>query len=402
MRPKADEGQGILALLLQEMHKVAPDRLPALFNKHAVDLGLQEVTIYLTDVRQETLVALPESADHPSHRLAVGHTDAGRAYRTGELQTTVSRTGGLQLWLPLIDGVERVGVLGVRTNNVDQPTLYLCEALASLAALAVIGKAHYSDTFSRLQRSASMRLPAEMMWAYLPPRTIGTEQITSSAALEPAYDLGGDAFDHSLIEGDLHATIIDAMGHDLVSGLTSMVAMAGCRSVRRSDGGDLHEIVTTIDSNIAYWFPDRHLTAIFAHLHIRSGLLTWINCGHPHPILLRDHNIVHGELERPAQPPLGMSNLGSDGENSWHKNTIQLEPGDRVLLYTDGVPEAQSADGERFGEERFIEFILRAIGAGEPAPEALRRLIRAILDYQQGHLSDDATILLFDWHPTHS
>ncbi|WP_203597485.1 hypothetical protein [Actinomadura bangladeshensis] len=147
----------------------------------------------------------------------------------------------------------------------------------------MIGKGGHSDAYSRLQRSAPLKLEAEMAWVYLPPRTIGTEQVTSSAVLEPAYDLGGDVFDHSLIGGDLHITVLDSMRHDLLSGLTSTVAMASCRNVRRSSSGSLQEIVTTVDQNLA------------------SGTMTWINCGQPSPLLLRDQNLVLGALDRAPQ-----------------------------------------------------------------------------------------------------
>ncbi|GAA1906175.1 hypothetical protein [Streptantibioticus ferralitis] len=52
-----------------------------------------------------------------------------------------------------------------------------------------------------------------------------------------------------------------------------------------------------------------------------------------------------------------------------------------------------------FKEGRFTDFVIRATAAGVPAPEALRRLLRAVLDHQRGRPDDDATILLFEWHP---
>lgn len=391
-----------LLQLLEKMHFVSPDRLPALFNAQAADLGVRAITIYLADLRQNTLVSLPEGPDQPSLRLEVDATEAGRTYRTGQLQTAEHRAGGLQLWLPMNDGMDRIGVLEVRSDTLDQATLQVCRTLASLLALAVIGKGGHSDAYSRLQRSAPLKLEAEMAWAYLPPRTMGTEQVTSSAVLEPAYDLGGDVFDHSLIGGDLHITVLDSMGHDLLSGLTSTVAMASCRNVRRSSSGSLQEIVTTVDQNLATWFPDRYITGVFAHLNLASGTMTWINCGHPSPLLLRDQNLVLGALDRAPQLPLGLGRLQTDGPDghTWRVDTVQLQPGDRVLLYTDGVTEAEARDGTRFGQDRFTDFIIRAIAAGEPAPEALRRLVNNIMAYQDGRLTDDATILMFEWHPT--
>jgi serine phosphatase RsbU (regulator of sigma subunit) len=78
-------------------------------------------------------------------------------------------------------------------------------------------------------------------------------------------------------------------------------------------------------------------------------------------------------------------------------NTAALEPGDRVLLYTDGVVEARGARRELFGLDRFAEFVIRATAAGESAPESLRRLIHALLDNQESTLTDDATIMMIEW-----
>ncbi|MGW9595389.1 PP2C family protein-serine/threonine phosphatase [Streptomyces chartreusis] len=105
-----------------------------------------------------------------------------------------------------------------------------------------------------------------------PPRTIGTRQVTSSALLEPAYDAGGDAFDHSLTDDVLHLSLLDAMGHDL----------AASRATRR-DGGTLTDIATSIDSTLNQWIPDRMMTAVIARLGLADGSLTWNNCGHPAP-----------------------------------------------------------------------------------------------------------------------
>ena len=78
--------------------------------------------------------------------------------------------------------------------------------------------------------------------------------------------------------------------------------------------------------------------------------------------------------------------------------TEQLEPRDRILLYTDGVVEGRAA-GSQFGLERLADFVIRHSASGIPAPETLRRLNHAILDHQHGRLSDDATAVLIEWMP---
>ncbi|WP_372462703.1 PP2C family protein-serine/threonine phosphatase [Streptomyces solaniscabiei] len=76
----------------------------------------------------------------------------------------------------------------------------------------------------------------------------------------------------------------------------------------------------------------------------------------------------------------------------------QLEPGDRILLYTDGVTETRDRHEREFGLQRFTDFIIRHHADGLPVPETLRRLMQAILDHHDGQLSDDATVLCLEWH----
>ncbi len=79
-------------------------------------------------------------------------------------------------------------------------------------------------------------------------------------------------------------------------------------------------------------------------------------------------------------------------------DTSPHSPSDRVLLYTDGVTEARSPDGDFFGPERLADLISRNLAGGLPTPETMRRVVRALLTHQQGQLSDDATMLLLEWH----
>lgn len=395
--PTGSGSDTIMNELVQAFHELAPEDLPELLRRHYSALGITGLTAYCADLRQEYLIALPDSRGDSSQRLPIDSSLAGWAYRTVSARIAESDSGALTLWLPVIDGVERIGVLGVQVPDLNAVILNRCRALASLIAFVLISKGTHSDSYANLQRRQSMKLPAEMVWAFLPPKSIGTPYVTSSAILEPAYDLGGDAFDHALLGDVLHAAVIDAMGHDLYAGLTSSVALAACRNARRS-GGELPRIIDTIDHTIHEAFPDRYATGVFLHLHRTTGQLSWANCGHPPPILLRRRDVIPGAFDSPPELPLGLGPTRPDIPRRIH--SAQLEPGDRVLCYTDGVVDARSSDGELFGEERFVDFILRATAAGEPAFEVLRRLVHAILDHQQHHLTDDATVLLFEWHPT--
>ncbi|MBA6437609.1 PP2C family protein-serine/threonine phosphatase [Streptomyces sp. GMR22] len=388
----AETAEQLLEELLRATQEASPAELPVALDHYTEAMNMGRAVVFLIDLRQRLLMPLEEGEP----RLELDHSLAGFAYRTDSVRIEEDGAGGLTVWVPLLNGAERLGVLQLRMASLDGLRLWRCRTLASLLAMVITAKRTYIDTFAQRTRTRSMQLPTEMLRAFLPPRSIGTGQVVSTAVVEPAYELGGDAFDHSFTEDVLHATILDAMGHDLASGLTTSVAMAGSRNARRT-GADLAALVTTVDEALAKWLPDQFCTGVFLQLHMPSGTLRWSNCGHPTPLVIRRQRLLEKELERPAEPPLGLPARLSDAPRQIHETT--LEPGDRVLLYTDGVVESRDEGGEQFGLERFADHIIRSTAAGQNAPEVLRLLIHAILDHRHSELSDDATILMIEWHP---
>ncbi|MFI8460698.1 PP2C family protein-serine/threonine phosphatase [Kitasatospora sp. NPDC085464] len=384
---------GVLARLLARTRASGPADLPDLVRAAARELGAVGAWVFLADVQQRHLVPLPGPEGGSTDPVDVEGTLGGRAYRLQQTQLSSGSPG--VGWFPLVDGVERIGVLRVEDGAQGGDATERYEALAALVALLVVSKSAYSDVIIGVGRRQPMSLQAELLWAFLPPRTIGTRHVTSSAVLEPAYDVGGDAFDHSMAGGRLHISVFDAMGHDLASGGASSVALAACRSTRRSGGG-LADIARAIDEALARWIPDRLLTAVVADLDTFTGELSWVNCGHPPPLLIRDGRIVTDALNRRAELPLGLG-FHQHGPQPVHHE--RLQPGDRLLVYTDGVTEARSTVGELFGESRLTDSLVQHMAGGDPAPEALRRLIHALVTHQDHELRDDATILLAEWHP---
>ncbi|GJF32518.1 hypothetical protein KNE206_52180 [Kitasatospora sp. NE20-6] len=403
-RSGADRADGtlgaVLAAALEASHQAAPEDLPRLVDAWGRALGLTGAEVFLADLQQRMLVPLPAPEQRvPTEAMDVDGTLAGHAYRTERARIAPGppRTG----WIPLVDGIERIGVLRVGfTGPAGTPTgtpvgllRERARALASLVTLILVSKGTIGDVIVRTVRTRPMTLQAELLWAFVPPRTIGTRHVTSSAVLEPAYDVAGDAFDHTLAGDTLHLAVVDAMGHDLASGGASAAALAACRSTRRADGS-LADITEAIDTTLTRWIPDRLLTAVLADLDTITGRLTWVNCGHPPPLLIREGRVVPGALERAAHLPLG---IGEHRPAPVHR--ARLQPGDRVLIHTDGVTEARSAAGDLFGEQRLVDSVVRTTAAGDPAPEALRRLVHALLTHRDHRLQDDATVLLVEWHP---
>lgn len=388
--PPLNLGEQLLEEFLTTGRTTDPADVAAIAQRYTQTTGIGSSTVYLADIQQNLLLPVDGGT-----ALPIEGTMAGWAFRTGTLRVGEDADSGLRTWFPLVDGAERLGVLGVHVHALDRDALRRCRLIAAVVAMVITSKRDSTDSYARGTRADTMSLPAEMLRAFLPPRTVATDQAICTAVLEPAYDLGGDAFDHSLSGGVLHAAVLDAMGHDLASGLTAAVALAACRNARRN-GADLPDLVRTIDEALATWLPDRFATGVFLRLNLTTGTVHWANCGHPAPLLIRDEEAVPDALASQPELPLG---VGAQLDAARTVRSLSLHPGDRLLVYTDGIIEAKGADHQLFGLERFTDFIIRATAAGEPAPEALRRLIHALLEQDDAKLTDDATIMMIEWQP---
>jgi stage II sporulation SpoE-like protein len=397
----------VTAELLRRSHLMPPVDLTGAVAAAARPLGVSAAQVYLADLQQRQLAPLSSGAGQGADTLPIDSTMAGRAYQSLNITSAPVRGGAeenYQVWIPLVDGTERLGVLSLTVADASEAMLGRYRTLASLVGIMVTAKVSYSDPYAQVQRSREMALQAELVWAFLPPRTFATDRILVSASLEPAYEAGGDAFDYALLDGHLHVSIFDALGHNLSAGLLASVSIASCRGTRRA-GGSLADIAARADHAIAGFFgEDQFVTALLCDLDLDTGLLRWIPCGHPPPLLIRRRSVK--ELARTPRPPLGLADAyARRGKGPYHTAapapacTEKLEPGDRLLLYTDGVTEGRAADGTPFGLERLADFIIRYSSVGLPAPETMRRLNHAIVEYQNGRLRDDATAVLIEWQP---
>lgn len=409
----------VMARMLIRSHLLAPDDLASMLAEEGRPLGISAVRLYLADLQQSRLRAMPGGSTPSPEVLSIDATVAGRAYQTLTVECVPADGAGQQhVWIPLVDGTERLGVLELLTPDADAGMLDRYRALAALAGMMIVSNTSYSDTYAQTQRSREMALQGELVWAFLAPRTFATEQVLVAATLEPAYQVGGDAYDYSLTGQHLHVSIFDAVGHDLAAGLLVSVGLASCRSTRRA-GGALPDIVADADRAIAQQFGEsRFVTALLCSLDITTGQFSWIPCGHPPPLLIRADRVIM-ELTRTPQLPLGLGEFdrgtgshgrsaaardrlacdGAAGHPAAHLYTERLEPGDRLLLYTDGIIEGHAPDGTPFGLQRLTDFFIQHDEAGIAAPETLRRLNHAIADYQHGRLSDDATLVMVEWRP---
>ena len=232
--------------LLLESHMLRPEELPAATDQAARKAGAQGSRIYLISRDQRHLVPLADGSsveDADADMLSVEGTIAGRAFRDSQVMSSI---GGDRLWLPLLDGTERLGVLEVLADDEANDLEGALRPLAALVAELVVSKGQYTDSFERTRRALPMGVAAEMLWRQLPPLTFATDRFVVTAQLEPWHEVGGDAFDYS-IDGDiLRLAVFDGMGHGLSATLLAGVALAAYRNARRQ-GASLIDTARSLD-----------------------------------------------------------------------------------------------------------------------------------------------------------
>jgi len=381
--------------VLRRTHLSAAPDIGRVVAEEARRVGVRALVVYVVDYEQRTLVPVPAPDSRDSEPLSIQGTVAGRAFASTSILDVEDDEGDRRVWVPLLDGTERIGVLRLEIAGpepVSELLTAVCERYAHFVALLLASKSAYTDYFELLRRTAPMTLASELVWELVPPLVLASDDFVLSALLEPCYDSGGDAFDYALNEGVLHVAVFDAMGHGLAAAGMAALALSAYRHSRRS-GDRPAAAYAAIDAALAGQDPaSRFVTALIAELDLADGRLRWVSAGHPAPLLLRDGRLVK-TLEVAPAPPLGLelaSGLPVEGHES-------LEPGDMVLLYTDGLTEARRPGGELFSVERLGEFIEREAASGHAAPETLRRLREAIIERGAGDLRDDATAVLVEW-----
>jgi sigma-B regulation protein RsbU (phosphoserine phosphatase) len=378
--------------LMDLRHRGRAEDLPAVLSAAAPLLDADAATVLLVDYAQLALHPLRGTVLDTAVSLGIEDTPAGLAFTTAEQQWLDQGDGGL-LWLPLLHGAERLGVLEFRVKAYPSASArHDLEVIAALVAELISSRRFYGDAVEHTRRRMPMQLAAEIIWNQLPPLTFAVDGTIVTAVLEPCYDVGGDAFDYAANGDVLHVALFDTVGHGISASALTTLTLNTYRNARRS-GLSLADTYRSIDKWIRSQYPGSFVTALLVELDIVTGTYRRISAGHPAEILLRGGRMMP-ELPTPTALPLGLGHMIRRPPGIIEQ---QLEPGDTLVFYTDGITEARDASGTLFGVEKLGEFLLEALRDGAPAPETMRRLIQTIISYESGELRDDATAAMLQW-----
>jgi phosphoserine phosphatase RsbU/P len=215
-----------------------------------------------------------------------------------------------------------------------------------------------------------------------PTRDLGLDV---HATIEPARHVGGDLFEVLRVSDDrLVVAVGDVCGKGIPAALFMAVVVTLLRTLARQVEGP-GEILGRLNEELAAQNP-RGMFVTMVCLEVRGGRVTCANAGHDSSLLVEP-----GGASRPVFPSSGTV-LGLMPGQAYASETLDLAPGESLVLYTDGVTDAAGAEGVRFEEERLRACF--AEGAGGTATETVDRLLRAVRAFAGSTpQSDDITIL---------
>lgn len=215
--------------------------------------------------------------------------------------------------------------------------------------------------------------------------TLGNCQVDYSASCRQLRALGGDCYDFSCqADGQLAMLVGDASGKGLAAALMMASVQASLRTAAVFSGDDLASLLRVVNAQAcASSHADRYATLFYAVLDQSERTLRYVNAGHNPPVVLHGDGSI--DWLEPSGAPVGLF-----PDATWQERAIRLQPGDRVVAYTDGVTEAFSPSGEEWG----VEGLLQAADSGglKSAIELVRSIFHAMDDFSKGVQTDDATV----------
>ncbi len=296
------------------------------------------------------------------------------------------------LVIPLRTKGETVGalLLGDKVTGTDYTSedVNLLSALAAQMSISVQNGLLLRDRVAVVRMEEELNLARRIQKSFLPSQFPTMTHLDVHALTHPSRQVGGDLYDLVAVEdGAYFLAIADVSGKGVPAALLSSMIQASLRT--QADGRlSVSSIVDKINGLIyRSTTPEQFATFFLARVEERTLRMSFSNAGHNYPVLCRKGG-GHLFLER------GGMLLGIFDDARFEEESVQLAPGDRVVLYTDGITEAMNREEEEFGEERLCTLV-RGLPSSLSAREVTEKIVtdlHAFLDGEEPQ--DDVTVMV--------
>ena len=280
-----------------------------------------------------------------------------------------------------------IGVLRVYTNQEQQFTpiqIDLMRAIASQAAAAIENARLLEESMQAQALERQVTLAAEVQHRMIPTKPPMVKGVELASAYLPCFELGGDFFDFiELPDENVGLAVADVSGKGVPASLT----MAAVRAALRAQVDNvyyLYEIMRRInlmvsrDSSVGEF-----VTLFYGVLDARNRRFTYCNAGHPPGLILRAGKIIE----------MGSDNmvLGVNPDEKYTQQIVQLQAGDTLLIYTDGLTDAMNFQQQLFGRQRVMDAFLASGASAEAVAQNILWSMRRFAGLNKRN--DDVTMI---------
>lgn len=352
--------------------------------------GALAVELHLADYGLRVLKSL-DRPDDENGPLSLHNSPEGRAFGSQEpREQQVRHDDAVDHHLPVTVRGERLGILTVRLPQAQSTPELVGELthMADLLGHEILVAERDTDLYQRARRTTRLTLAAEMQWQLLPARACTAAEFAIGAQLEPAYAIHGDNFDWAADADELTLAVTNGMGEGIQASLLTNLAVNALRNARRAGIGIADQAALADQALYDQHRGASHVSTLLLRFELATGRVGVVDAGSPQLWMQRGREVRRIELE--AQLPLGMFE-----ESQYTVQEFHVEPGDRLLLLSDGVYEAVSPLGEAYGERA----LARAIQSTRllPAATVPRAMLGELAEYRGAETLDDALVLCLDW-----
>jgi len=283
----------------------------------------------------------------------------------------------------------KIGVLyldGREKGDLLSPTtVEAIETLATEASVAIEHARLYREAIEKAQIDRELKIAGEIQRMLVPSRQRSTAAIDAAGTMIPCRAIGGDFFDlYDLPDGSFGFSVADISGKGVPAALLAAAlqgAFAAYATANPSPAGAI-----TVGNSVLYGRFEGRFATMFYGVVAPDGAFAYCNAGHNPPLLVRAKGEI-GKLET------GGCVLGLFADNHYEEGRLHLQPGDLILLFSDGLPEASDPAGNEFGDQRIEDLIKRHSMLGPPA--LLDHILQEVAQFSAGAPArDDLTIFV--------
>lgn len=266
-------------------------------------------------------------------------------------------------------------------SRFDESDLYLLRTFANQAGIALENARLRLEAVERQRLRQELVIANQIQTCLLPARSPSLSGIDVSGYLRPATEISGDFYDFIELDGNRLAVVIgDISGKGISAGLL----MAASRCSLRTRIENLISIAPAVNEVNRMLLRDnvhRFISLFLGLINVEEKTLSYTNCGHMPGLLFRKRS---GRIEELS---VGGTVLGVFEDFSYDEETLSIEEGDTLVLYTDGVLEEKGPDGVCFGSERLARLV--EDNAGRSAQEITKAIAKSVLNFTGGDSQGD-------------